>query len=92
MIYIPVKVRGWKNAYHVYNGPVDDVRSWVSKNRIGIVNRRTIRLNGEIDREMWFAYNKHFFAIKGEFPTRSAAAEAIPKGAIHQDVGAISGH
>lgn len=75
-------IKWWPNAFHVFNG--DD--------RIGIVNCREVREGGKLDRIVWYAHNRHFFTVKGEWSTRTAAANAIPTGAIHQDVSAFSGH
>lgn len=74
------EITWWPGAYHVFNG--DD--------RLGIVNERQIRANGR-KRSVWQAHNKHFFSLAGEFPTRAAAAKAIPVGKIHHDSNALSG-
>lgn len=51
---------------------------------------RVVRVNGQFDRVIWQAHNHHFFTIKGDFSSRTAAAEAIPRGPIHQSIDAFS--
>ena len=70
----------WDGAYHVFRG----------KERMGIVNRRALNRNGAA-KTMWFAHNKHFFGVDGYFPSREAAAKAIPVGTIKHKASALKG-
>lgn len=65
------QIKWWKDAFHVYYGDLE------AENRIGIVNRHTVRINGRFIRTTWEAHNTNFLPVGGEYPNRSAAAAAL---------------
>jgi hypothetical protein len=73
-----VEITWWPNSYHVYK----------EGERVGIVNGRKIDTNGR-EREVWYAHNKHFFHVGGEFPTRAKAASILNTKPIKHDSSAF---
>lgn len=79
MIYKAIE--WWSDAFHVFDA---------QGTRIGIVNKKTLRTKGKFVREIWKAHDVNFFGVKGQFNTRTEAAEAIPTGPIHRTVDEFS--
>lgn len=68
----------WPGAFHVIK----------EGQRVGVVNSHQVRTNDR-EREVWFAHNKHFFSVGGQFATRADAAAILDTKPIKHDSNAF---